>query len=363
MRKIILILLFLVFAAQGQQLQRIAVMGTEDDGDPPIAILEQLHLTDKLREIAGGILPKERYMIMTQQSIVDRLGSQEQAAKLCREAICLVDLGRKVNADYIAQARIGRFSGNLTIKIELYQVASGGLIASFTDNSKDVQGLLDVLEEKAPDLFKKMPGVVPEPPPPVAALPQPVSLAQVLRESSLSSGCVDDFANVLGRDGFSMGKFMKDLPPEVAKVKAQLKSPFGKPKDGDRTSVGLTVGCIKALPESPAEVQGLLKDIALKAGLDLALDVAANVADDYISTNIAKESGSGGITLKTAISAGLICGGLGTLLYGYTQDNKVSSSIEKRDGKAAVEARDNRNIGYGIGAALLVGGLGVVIFF
>jgi hypothetical protein len=144
-KNIILISLFLALAAYGQQLQRIAILGTEDDGEPPIKILEQNHLTDKLREIASNILPSSRYGVMTQQSIVDMLGSQEQAAKICREATCLADLGRKVNADYIAQARIGRFGGNL--------------IGSVTGDSKNVQGLLAVLETKAPVLFGKMPNV------------------------------------------------------------------------------------------------------------------------------------------------------------------------------------------------------------
>jgi hypothetical protein len=164
-------------------------------------------------------------------------------------------------------------------------------------------------------------------------------------------------------DSFSMGNFVKNLPPAVAKVKVQMKSPFGKPKDGDKTSVGLTVGCIKSLPESPAEIQGLLKDIALKAGLDFAAGAAASAAEDYISTNIPKESDSGGGVLKTIVSVGLIGGGLGSLIYGFTQDSKVSDSIKEREGKAAIEARDSRNMGYGIGAGLLAGGLGVVIFF
>jgi uncharacterized protein (TIGR02145 family) len=68
----------------------------------------------------------------------------------------LADLGRKVNADYIAQARIGRFGGNLTIKVELYNVGSGNLIGSFTGDSKDVLGLRSVMETKAPALFTRM---------------------------------------------------------------------------------------------------------------------------------------------------------------------------------------------------------------
>jgi hypothetical protein len=155
MKRIIFILLLLTLAAQGQQ-QRIAILNTEDDGEPSIGLLEQAHLTAKLREVANNTLPKARYGIMTQQSIVDRLGSQERAAKECREATCLVDLGRKISADYIAQARIGRFGENLTIKVELYVVGNGNLTASFTGDSKDVQGLLEVLEAKSPVLFSSM---------------------------------------------------------------------------------------------------------------------------------------------------------------------------------------------------------------
>jgi uncharacterized protein (TIGR02145 family) len=154
-KKIIFISLFIALFAHGQQ-QRIAILSAEDDGEPPLKHLELAHLTDKFREIAGKTLPKNRYGIMTQQSIVDRLGSEEQAAKICRETTCLADLGRKISADYIAQVRVGRFGGNLTIKAELYEVRNSNLVASFADNSKNVQGLLFVLESKATALFKNM---------------------------------------------------------------------------------------------------------------------------------------------------------------------------------------------------------------
>jgi len=80
--------------------------------------------------------------------------------KTCKEASCLAELGRKVNADYVAQARIGRFGENLTIKTELYDSRKGNLMGSFTGSSKDIYGLLALIDEKAADaLFKKMPGV------------------------------------------------------------------------------------------------------------------------------------------------------------------------------------------------------------
>jgi hypothetical protein len=90
---------------------------------------------------------------------------------------------------------------------------------------------------------------------------------------------------------------VKDLPPAVAKVKLQMKSPFGKPKDGDRTSVGLTVGCIKSLPESPAKIQGLLKDIALKTGLSFAADAVASAADEYSNEDEPEKTSNEGIII------------------------------------------------------------------
>jgi len=149
------ILLFLALAAYGQQ-QRLAVINTLDDGEPPIKLLELIYLTDKLRETASNVLPKSHYGVMTTESIVAFLGSEERAIKVCRESSCLAELGRMVSADYVSQARIGRFGNDLTIKTELYEVKSGTLVGSFTGYSKDIYGLLTLIDEKAPDLFKRL---------------------------------------------------------------------------------------------------------------------------------------------------------------------------------------------------------------
>jgi hypothetical protein len=180
MNKILQITLFLALAAYGQP-ERIAIMNTVDTRDS-IDFSDLSYLTDKLRDIAGKVLPKNRYGIMTQQSIVDRLGSMERMVKECKEATCLAELGRKISADYIAQGYLGRFSGELTIKVELYRVGSGNLIGSLTGDSKDLRGLLSVLEAKAPRLFEDMAGSSPAPlappvpapaPPPVFPTPEP----------------------------------------------------------------------------------------------------------------------------------------------------------------------------------------------
>jgi len=150
------ILLFFALATYGQEQKRVAILNTEDDGDSPMEYTDLSYLAGRLREIAIKILPKDNYSIMTAQSIIDKLGSRENAVKVSKAARSLAEIGRTVGADYVGQARLGRFGENLTINMELYNSASGNLIGSFTGNAKDLSGLLAILDGKAPALFKQM---------------------------------------------------------------------------------------------------------------------------------------------------------------------------------------------------------------
>jgi len=155
----VLALLLFAIASYGQQQRRVAILNTEDDGDPPIELTALIHLTARLQEIALNILPKDNYFIMNEQSIIDMLGSRENARKTCKEAQCLAEIGRKVSADYVGQARLGRLGSNLSINMKLYSSANGALVGSFTGDAKDVFGLIAIINEKASAMFKKMPGV------------------------------------------------------------------------------------------------------------------------------------------------------------------------------------------------------------
>jgi len=155
MNKLFFTLLFLALAAYGQTQERVAIINTLDDYDS-ISVAELTYLTDRLREAAVNILPGDRFGVMTTESIVAFLGSLENTVRVCKESSCLADLGRQVSADYVAQGRLGRFSGNLTIKVELYNVKTGNLMGSFTGSSKDVNGLLALIDEKSNDLFRRM---------------------------------------------------------------------------------------------------------------------------------------------------------------------------------------------------------------
>jgi hypothetical protein len=267
----------------------------------------------------------------------------------------------------------------------------------------------------------------------------------------LSKACTEEFANLSEKSGFDMQKFIKELPVAVAKTKAQAKipkTPFNSGPDPDNkiTNIGITVGCLKAFPESPAAIKSSLMDVGMEMskgivasklgiakdeipgdisqlqgfvlkksmenaaealglepdevpadakGLESllrsqikknalqgrslrsaenilgalslanALDFSGsgNNMDVSIPANVGADGGSGGSMAKPVISIGLAAAGLGAVIYGIVQNGNVSSAVGRRDGKAAVDAESNRNIGYGVGAGLLASGLTVYIAF
>jgi uncharacterized protein (TIGR02145 family) len=79
----------------------------------------------------------------------------------------------------------------------------------------------------------------------------------------VSKTCIDEFASLPDkRKNFDLEKFLsKELPTEIVKVKAQMKLPIGKPKDSKVTDIGITVGCLKAFPEDPVQLQNMVKDL------------------------------------------------------------------------------------------------------
>jgi len=150
------IILFLALAAYGQQ-ERVAIINTEDDHDS-IGFSDLSYLTDRLRKIATDVLPEQHYGVMTTESIVNSLGSQEAAVKVLEEAASLPERGRKVGADYVVQAYVGRFDKDLSIKAELYSSKSGVMLGSFMGTSDDIYGLLSIIDKEASSLFRKLPG-------------------------------------------------------------------------------------------------------------------------------------------------------------------------------------------------------------
>ena len=131
----------------------VAILETTSGG--VIKLNESQYLTNVLREEAVKILPTSlNYTIMTRENILAML-PPEKRIEDC-EGSCLVETGRNISANYVAQARINTFGKKLTISVELYNSANGKLISSFNAKSFDIENLELEIRQKAPKMFREI---------------------------------------------------------------------------------------------------------------------------------------------------------------------------------------------------------------
>ena len=132
----------------------VAVLETAADGSAKdsVSLLDRQYLTNVLREQAVKELPAtQNYTIMTRENIMQML-PPGKAIEDC-EGSCLVETGKNIAADFVCQARVGRFGSSLTLSAELYETAGNKLIASFNGRGLNVEELLALVEQKSHDFF------------------------------------------------------------------------------------------------------------------------------------------------------------------------------------------------------------------
>ena len=116
---------------------------------------EKMYLTDVLRSEAVKALPAEQnFTIMTRENIIAMLPPGKKIEEC--EGECLVETGKNIAADYVAQAHVGRFANNLTITVELYETAGNKLLGSFSSRAPNVESLESEIREKSRELFAQI---------------------------------------------------------------------------------------------------------------------------------------------------------------------------------------------------------------
>ena len=132
----------------------MAVLETGVDGDAKnlVSLNDRQFLTNVLREEAVKQLPAvQNYTIMTRENIMQML-PPGKAIEDC-EGSCLVETGKNIAADYVCQARVGSFDGDLTLSAELYETAGNKLIASFNGSGASLKALLALVRENSAAFF------------------------------------------------------------------------------------------------------------------------------------------------------------------------------------------------------------------
>ena len=149
----------LLLAATSSFAAFVAVLETGADGaaKEKVSPTDRQYLTNVLREEAVKQLPAvQNYTIMTRENIQQML-PPGKAIEDC-EGSCLVETGKNIAADYVCQARIGSFGSSLTLSAELYETSGNKLMASFNGRGADVDELLELIKQKAPDFFRSIKG-------------------------------------------------------------------------------------------------------------------------------------------------------------------------------------------------------------
>ena len=146
--------LFCLFLAFPASATHVAVLETTSAKDV-LTLEEKQYLTDVLRSEAVKALPAEQnYTIMTRENISVML-PPGKAVEDC-EGSCLVETGKNIAADFVAQGHVGRFANNLTITVELYETAGNKLMGSFSTKAPDIESLEVEIRQKSNGLFSRI---------------------------------------------------------------------------------------------------------------------------------------------------------------------------------------------------------------
>jgi len=113
-------------------------------------------ITAELRRQATENLPRDRYNVMTSETVQSMGGA---VLEECAEENCVIALGSKIGADYIVRGTISKFGTKLTLSVELYETENGTLVVtSETVRSGNIEELLETGAAACGEMFRKFAG-------------------------------------------------------------------------------------------------------------------------------------------------------------------------------------------------------------
>lgn len=129
---------------------KVAVL--EFDDSAGLSDFERGMLSDDVRAAALA-LSKGRLLVMTRENMLTLLPPGTTLAQCQSETRCEVEMGRKVGADVVVVGTVGRFAGELTASMKMYDTHSGALLAQEGCAGRDLKALRESVQAKARDLF------------------------------------------------------------------------------------------------------------------------------------------------------------------------------------------------------------------
>jgi hypothetical protein len=113
-------------------------------------------ITAELRRVAVENLPRDRFNVMTSETVMSMGGA---VLEECAEENCVIALGSRIGADYIVRGTISKFQNMLTLSVEMYETDNGTLVASFSPiRSESAVELLEKGATACGEMFRKFAG-------------------------------------------------------------------------------------------------------------------------------------------------------------------------------------------------------------
>jgi len=113
-------------------------------------------ITAELRRVAVENLPRDKYNVMTSETVQSMGGA---VLEECAEENCIITLGSRIGADYIVRGIVSKFGTKLTLSIELYETENGTLVASSEPIRSENKGeLLEMAATASANMYKKFTG-------------------------------------------------------------------------------------------------------------------------------------------------------------------------------------------------------------
>ncbi len=293
--------------------------GADGDARNSVSLTDRQFLTNVLREEAVKQLPAvQNYTIMTRENIHQMLPPGKSVEEC--EGSCLVETGKNIAVDYVCQARVGSFGGDLTLSAELYETAGNKLIAIFNGSGANVKDLLALVREKSAEFF----GVVKN-------MTQPVS-EPVVEEANE----------------------MAPIPAENVVDGQKTEMPIVNPKTSDSVRV--------LANEAYNEVDGKIKP---QVGESIPANVGGDSAENASAENVAKKSGPRWVVL--GVGAAVTVTGVVLAVVGNSKAKDAANAPrfanESEFNKSKDDAKSGQTLrGVGFGLAI-AGAVGIGISF
>jgi TolB-like protein len=120
-----------------------------------LTISESRLLSDELRRQAVNLLPAKEFTVLTRDGIIALVPPDEEEARCLAES-CTVEIGRAIGVEYISTGNVAKFSGELSLTVELYETMGGRLLGSFLTYGTNLAGLMETIKAESPAMFEKM---------------------------------------------------------------------------------------------------------------------------------------------------------------------------------------------------------------